>query len=76
MILDKVKFDIATDILPNYQKTLPLCSDYESLGTYTKHFVKALAKVVFPGEYYELAPILHPQEDDDQNAINGEQSLV
>ena len=65
MILDKVKFDIATDILPNYQKTLPLCSDYQSLGTYTKHFINALAKVVFPGEYYELAPVLHPHQENE-----------
>ena len=32
--------------------------------------------MVFPGENYELAPVLAPQEDDDLNALNGEQSLV
>ena len=57
MLLDKVKFDIATEIIPNYQKTLQLSADYNSLGTYTKHFVKALTKVVFPGEYYALTPV-------------------
>ena len=54
MLLDKVKLDITTDFLPNYQSKLPSCLNYKNLGNLTKQLIEDLVKVVFPGEQLVL----------------------
>ena len=61
MIIEKVKQEIAWDIIPVYSKQVASAQDEQTLGDITRAFVDVLAKVVFPNEQLTLRST-QPQE--------------
>ena len=61
MTIEKVKQEIAWEIIPVYSKQVATAQDEQTLGDITRAFVDVLAKVVFPNEQLTLRST-QPQE--------------
>ena len=61
MTIEKVKQEIAWEIIPAYSKQVANAQDEQTLGDITRAFVDVLAKVVFPNEQLTLRST-QPQE--------------
>ena len=62
MLIEKVKQEIAWDIIPVYSKQVANAQDEQTLEDITRAFVDVLAKVVFPNEQLTLRSA-QPQDD-------------
>ena len=48
MIIEKLKYDIACDLIPFYQNSLRNCMDLNMISKVTKSHIEALIRVALP----------------------------
>ncbi len=61
MIVEKVKYDIAYDLVPTYLNSLKDCIDSNVISRLTKYHIEALIRVALPDDQLALLPFRDPQ---------------